>query len=216
VTVYRAAATAGAVLVSACVGSRTPSHPVLRLEAPARVCAERATSFFGGTALEDREAWYSSQLRAAKEGALCRLPDDTGSVYRFTWIPSFNPTVVVRVESGANGYRITAKSLSGAGGYEPGSLAHMTTYELDDADMEKFAELLTAARFWELPTDPPPDGTEGADGAQWVLEGLENGRYHVVDRWSPRPDGPDAAYRRLGEWLLTRSSLAPSSLVKEY
>ncbi len=23
------------------------------------------------------------------------------------------------------------------------------------------------------------------DGSQWVLEGVRDGRYHVVDRWSP-------------------------------
>jgi len=24
----------------------------------------------------------------------------------------------------------------------------------------------------------------GTDGAQWILEGKEHGKYHVVDRWS--------------------------------
>ena len=31
--------------------------------------------------------------------------------------------------------------------------------------------------------------TDGVDGAQWLVEGIKDGRYHLVDRWSPT-DGP--------------------------
>ena len=38
-----------------------------------------------------------------------------------------------------------------------------------------------------------PDGDEKEvhlDGAQWILEGVRNGKYHVVDRWSPEKGDP--------------------------
>jgi hypothetical protein len=36
--------------------------------------------------------------------------------------------------------------------------------------------------FWNLPSIE--GGIRGTDGAQWILEGKEPGKYHVVDRWS--------------------------------
>jgi hypothetical protein len=206
---------AAAALLSGCDDNHliTP-RPDVGLTQPTPGCAYRA--FFAATALEDREGWYGTQLRAAGEHVLRCLPGDSGPIYRFLWVPTFHHTVVVRVEPGAIGYRITAKTLSGAGGYDPGALAHEVSYELNDADMGRFTQLVVEARFWELPTVPLPGGMMGLDGSQWVFEALEGARYHVVDRWSPRPDGPDAAYRRLGEWLLAHSALAPASLVQEY
>ncbi len=197
---------AGAALLAGCGTPRpTRSQPPPRLEAPSRVCADRTTSFFGGTPLEDRESWYGHELRSVGERALCRPPGDSTPLYRFLWVPSGHRAVVVRIESGPNGFRLASKDL-----------ASRVTYDLNDADIQLFSRLVAEARFWELPTLPPPDGTMERDGARWMLEGLEDGRYHVVDRWSPRRDGPDAAYRRLGEWLLARSALVPASLVTEY
>ena len=130
-------------------------------------------------------------------------------------LASSHPSVTVRIAAGTNGYVLTAKILNGAGGYQPGSVARDTTITLADADVSIVSQLFTQARFWELPTIPPSDGTIGLDGAQWVLEGLSAERYHVVDRWSPQPTGPDRSFRRLAEWILARSGLVPSSLVKE-
>jgi hypothetical protein len=45
---------------------------------------------------------------------------------------------------------------------------------------------LDSANFWNTPT--LPDADENAvelDGAQWIIEGIRNGKYHIVDRWSP-------------------------------
>ena len=182
----------------------------------ARRCGKGDAPFFSGTLLESREDWYGRQLRATGESQLCQGGDQAATVYRLTWIPSFHPSVTVRIVAGTNGYVLTAKILSGAGGYEPGSVARDTTITLADADVGDVSQLLTQARFWELPTIPPTDGMIGLDGAQWVLEGLSAGRYHVVDRWTPDPMGPDGSFRRLAEWILARSGLVPSSLVKEY
>jgi hypothetical protein len=41
---------------------------------------------------------------------------------------------------------------------------------------------LEALQFWRLPTR---EDICVIDGAQWILEGLKNGNYHIVDRFSP-------------------------------
>jgi hypothetical protein len=60
---------------------------------------------------------------------------------------------------------------------------------------------LRELHFGDLPTRAPsvngPDGTTaiGVDGAQSIVEGVKQGKYHVVDRWSPdrRKPGPSKA-----------------------
>jgi hypothetical protein len=179
-------------------------------------CDRVGARFLAGTSLTDREGWYGRQLRAAGERPLCQSPEQPHVVYRLTWIPSFHPSVIVLIERTSVGYQLRAKTLSGAGGYDPGHLARDTMSSLTDTDLETFARLLAAARFWQLPTTPLPNGMMGLDGAQWMLEGLSDGRYHIVDRWSPNSEGPDAAFRQLANWLLARSGLVNASIVREY
>jgi hypothetical protein len=142
--------------------------------------------------------------------------DQPATVYRFTWIPSFHPSVLVHIQSDDHGYTLLARILTGAGGYEPGGISRDTAFSLSELDQAVLARLLTEAHFWSSPTIPPPNGLIGVDGSQWLLEGVEDGRYHVVDRWSPSTSGPDAAFRRVGEWLLTRSGLVPDSLLRHF
>ena len=186
------------------VGSSEPPRLATLVEVPAdagrpaRSCRD-ASEYFASTPLADREYWYGAHLRVLEERPLCAGADERTEVYRLTWLPSFDPSVVVDIERDSDTYRITAKIESGAGGYQPGHLASDTSYALTDAEVREFARLLSAARYWALPTEPPPNGMMGLDGSQWVLEGVSGGRYHVVDRWSPKREGPDAAYCRLGE-----------------
>lgn len=43
--------------------------------------------------------------------------------------------------------------------------------------------LLDQSCYWQL---RPEIDDSGLDGAQWILEGVKEGRYHVVDRWTPQ------------------------------
>lgn len=42
-------------------------------------------------------------------------------------------------------------------------------------------EEINSINFWNL---IPNQRMMGFDGAQWILEGNEFGKYHVVDRWN--------------------------------
>jgi hypothetical protein len=53
------------------------------------------------------------------------------------------------------------------------------TKEQSDAIAGKF----TTSGLWSMAAT---EDSNGKDGAQWVLEAAKDGRYHVVDRWSPK------------------------------
>ena len=57
--------------------------------------------------------------------------------------------------------------------------------------------LLQTTRFWQL---APHEGTNGKDGAEWIIEGMDV-EYRVVSRWSPTA-GP---IRQNGEKMLALS-----------
>jgi len=133
--------------------------------------------------------WYSGQLKALKESSLWQMSKEsqTKQVYRFLWLRSFHHPVVVRLDVQANGTGIlTTKVADGAGGYPPGRLAENRTKEIRKEVVESFLAHVDEVKYWTLPTrDPLDPNTVNLDGAEWVLEGVRNGTYKIVDRWSP-------------------------------
>jgi hypothetical protein len=70
-------------------------------------------------------------------------------------------------------------------------------------------KLVADLRFFEMSTD---DGIHGKDGDMWIMEGVTNGRYHVVARWSateynPRKRGLKT-FNSLCKFLINRSTLS--------
>lgn len=146
--------------------------------------------------------WYSRQLRALQEPSLYKRDSKSvKAVFRFTWLRTFHHPVSVRLEILPNGAgRLHSKMTSGAGGYEPGKLKVDEIKEVEPGAVEKLLGMIDEARFWELPATIED---MGLDGAQWIIEGLQGDRYHVVDRWSP-DNGP---VRKIGLFLLDLSDL---------
>lgn len=130
---------------------------------------------------------YSRHLSSMDEPSLWQAsPSGNLHAYRFLWLRTFHQPVAVRlqVEESETGLLI-AKVSDGKGGYEPGRLVFNETSRLSRQEVERFIQLLSEFGFWEQPTIEESGGI-GIDGARWVLEGLQNGRYHVLSRWSPR------------------------------
>ena len=184
--------------------------------APRGIVCQSSEALFPDTSLQRMEGWYGPQWRALEAGPLCGMPASVSEVFRFVWLPSFHPAVAVTVSWTQFGSTLVAKRLNGAGGYAPGGIARDTTVELSSTQEEMLQDLVMAAGFFTEPTKEPPTGGMGVDGAQWILEWASAGRYHAVDRWSPRRDGPYKNFRALGEWFLKLSGLVPDSLVAEY
>jgi hypothetical protein len=128
-----------------------------------------------------RQRWYAKHLRAMSEPSLFASANDkTMQAYRFLWLRTFNRPVAVRVVIGADGTgTVNTKVLDGAGGYSPGKVIVDRSNEVKKEQVQAFFKLLADTNFWTIETE---QHSSGKDGAQWIVEGLQDGRYHVVDR----------------------------------
>jgi len=150
--------------------------------------------------------WYSRHLRAMFEPSLsCKEPP--GEAYRFLWLRTWGCPIAVRVERTGDVATLFATELDGAGGYDPGKVARRTQRRLSPGEWKLVSAGLSGIGFWKMPGYLPRDGT---DGAQWILEGRNGAKYHVVDRWSPET----GAYRKLCLALVDLAGLRPSGKEK--
>jgi hypothetical protein len=138
---------------------------------------------------------YSKYLIALQEPSLSsRSKSGASESYRFLWLRTFHRPVSVRLDVGNDGVAtVTTKMTSGVGGAGPGHLIESRTRRLTKKETDRFVNQVSESEFWKLPTHEDPV-IGGPDGSQWVIEGTKNGKYHAVDRWSPK----DGAVRILG------------------
>ena len=134
---------------------------------------------------EIRRDWYSRQLGAAGEPSLFQMSTKApplSTSYRFTWLRSFHNPVTVRIDLGRDGrFLMTAKRLSGAGGYGPGTVSNQIIRPLNSDEQKKIVALIKRT---DVLHQPPVDCTLGTDGAEWIIEANENGAYHFINRWT--------------------------------
>ena len=90
--------------------------------------------------------------------------------------------------------------LDGAGRYKPGKLVINKTEPLSPERVKDLREKIDRLGYWTLPMRDP--NLAGFDGAQWVIEGIDHGTYHLIDRWSPE-HGP---VRELGLYFIRKLS----------
>lgn len=140
--------------------------------------------------------WYSTHLKALNEPSLLQLAQKSDSEsYRFVWLRTFHHPVVVRLDVRKDGIgELTLKVSDGAGGYKPGQMIENLSRPLTREETKMFLAKIQRLKFWTLSTEQE---FAGNDGAQWIIEGVKDGRYHVVDQWTPRK-GP---IRELGVTL---------------
>jgi hypothetical protein len=65
-----------------------------------------------------------------------------------------------------------------------------------------FLQHLDRAHFWEMPAESQH---RGFDGAEWILEGMQYGKYHIADRWCPglyEHSSEDEAFAESARYLL--------------
>lgn len=148
-----------------------------------------------------RTDWYSEHLTAMNEPSLLFPDDSQQESYRFLWLRSFHHPVAVRIWSSGQNQYVSVKELNGAGGYEPGKLINDGVYPVPKERWAECKRLLEEIGYWELPI--VEDDLVGVDGAQWILEGMRDGRYHLVNRWTPESE----SYRELCLYLLKLSQL---------
>lgn len=129
--------------------------------------------------------WYSKQLKALGEPSIYKERNNKDKqIFRFTWLRTFHNPISIRLEVNKNDGSGTlyVKETDGAGGYEPGNIKEDFKKNISKESIDKLLKLLEKEDFWKL---SPKVKTMGLDGAQWIIEGLQDGKYHLVDRWSP-------------------------------
>lgn len=151
-------------------------------------------------------AWYSDYLTAFGEPSLIAPLDNESETYRLLWLRSFHHPILVRIQLKGTSVHFVTKELNGRGGYETGELIVNRETALSAREWTAFLTLLDQASFWQMPTTE--ERGFGADGAQWVLEGVKDGSYHVVDRWS---EGAEP-FRKACLYLLELSGLKPAPI----
>jgi hypothetical protein len=163
-----------------------------------------------------KNSWYSCTLAALTEPSLFALRNDRSiRVYRFLWLPSFHRPITVRLTINSDGSAsIVTRIVDKHGGLlataetagierrDTMKLVLNTTTQASRDQVQKVLDQIQDLGFWSMPTEEPPSaphtsGTKNEastvalpplDGARWILEGVSDGRYHVVDRWSPGND----------------------------
>jgi hypothetical protein len=144
--------------------------------------------------------WFCGHLRAAGEA---RLSGER--VFRFTYLPTFHaPRIVVVSEQGQR-WVVSGKVLSGKGGYAPGTVARTTERKLSADEARLLLQRLEKAGIWE-PTDTQQE--LGADGSEWLLEGLQAGTYAFHKVWSPE-ESTFPQYRKVCRYLLELADILP-------
>lgn len=161
------------------------------------------TEFFPAQAMSGKRffinGWYSRHLEAMNELPLSSLENEDES-YRFLWLRTFHRPVAIHVWRAGDRHFLVLKRLNGRGGYAPGTSDLYWARSLSENDWDAFMLHLEHSAYWLMPTE---DDRMFQDGAQWILEGYREGRYHVVDRQSP----DSGAYRDACMYLLRQSGL---------
>jgi hypothetical protein len=134
--------------------------------------------------------WYTKQLKALREPSLWTVSRSGRpvGVYRFLWLRSFHNPIAVRLVINPDMTGVVfVKVTSGKGGDDPGRLVRNESYPVGRHGTALLQIRLREANFWNVVPRGQPGGT---DGAQWIVEGVSDGRYQVVDRWSPGESDP--------------------------
>lgn len=141
---------------------------------------------------------FSSAMYALGEQPLWPPSSKNEKIYRLNYFGSFNGSAAITLTLQADGTGIiTARKLI----KKPAKVEFDESVTLPADGAQKFFTAMDQAHFWSMPTESP---SHGLDGAEWILEGVQDGKYHMVHRWCPgeydhSPD--DAAFARAARML---------------
>jgi hypothetical protein len=162
----------------------------------------------GLTAFESE--WYGKSLERMKEPRLPALVKDVNAdVYRMMILPTWGNSIVVRVQRHGDLYSLSARRLDGQAGYDPGKLVEAKDIELSVDDSKTLGAIIQNLNFFQLSTG---NDIYGHDGDEWIIEGVSQGKYHVVRRWCAPSYNPEkrklTAFLALCKFLLDKSTLS--------
>jgi hypothetical protein len=154
--------------------------------------------------------WYGKSLKRMNEPRLPALVKDVNAdIYRMMILPTWGNSFVVRVQRHGDLYSLSARRLDGQAGYDPGKLVEARDTELSADDSGTLGVLIQRLSFFQLST---ADDIYGEDGDEWIIEGVSQGKYHVVQRWCASSYNAEkrklTAFLALCRFLLDKSTLS--------
>jgi len=134
---------------------------------------------FTSRAANFQVAWYSSDMYQLGEMPLWPPSSVNEKTFRFTYLGAFTGPKAV-----------TLTVLPDGSGKVKMTLLHESREQVKSEELSTvpedrvsdFSENLNRAHFWEMPTESQH---RGLDGAEWIMEGVQDGRYHIAVRWCP-------------------------------
>jgi hypothetical protein len=142
--------------------------------------------------------WYSLVLFFFGEPILCNYRGNK-EIYRFTWLRTFHHPVIIRVERSGEMITICTKVSDGKGGYGLGEIVLDTCTTIGYEALTKLRMAVDKSLFWTLKTED--NSIIMNDGAEWIVEIVENGKYHVVKRTSPYGD-TQVGFDQIGKCMI--------------
>lgn len=132
---------------------------------------------FAGTTEDPLIYWYSREMYSLGSKPLWPAPPTAETVYRLTYIGAFTGPKGVTLKIAPDG---SGKIDAVNGGHQ--SAAVTSEYSVSRDQVDQFLATVDEANFWQMPTE---SHKRGFDGAEWILESVRKGEYHVVVRWCP-------------------------------
>jgi len=177
----------------------------------AQILAETNQNYFPSGLGKYRQSWYTRHLIAMDEKSLQALANsEVQFVCRLLWLRSFHHSICIRVTKYDDGKAIlVAKELSGSGGFDSGKLTKNTEVNWTELQFRQFEQILDKVKIYDQKS--MDESTLGYDGAEWVYEINDGGRYHVVDRSSCHNTMGD-----LGTYLIKSAGLMPPTKSQFY
>lgn len=129
---------------------------------------------------------YEKPLTDIGQPLFCSQPvPEHTEWYRFMWVPTFEHPAFLRVDLDSDGVgTLLTHVWSGEGGYEWGKSTRNTRRLTSDEESDLF-EALADIGFWTLPSQVErPPNVVVFDGTEWLIEGVKDGKCHIVTRYS--------------------------------
>lgn len=175
---------------------------------------------------KEQESYYTKYLAAMKEPSL--MPQAQGEKafsMRFTWLRSFHDPIAIRIWKEGEDRFIRAVRLTKQEDYSPGPASKDFTRQLTPDEWKQIAAITESPLIWTpLNHEERIAVWGGCDGARWIFERRDEGKYSLLDLWCPKDYGPKEfkeagldpsklrdfkTYVRLGLLLLKISELTP-------
>jgi hypothetical protein len=133
------------------------------------------------------EHWYTSLLAAMREPSLFETARKSETTEYRLLIGLNDRALSFRLELlvDGTGELTVARVIFNSG--KPDSVLLNHRVQVSAESVHELQTLLQKADFWKSDTEEKRDkGHYWTDGMRWVLEGVSNREYHVVDRLSPK------------------------------